>query len=222
MTAATLLPTVELDPRGTATAAVIWLHGLGADGHDFAPIVPALGLPADHAVRFVFPHAPSIPVTINGGFVMPAWYDILAMDLERKVDEVQLRRSAEAVRALVAREQARGIDPARIVIAGFSQGGAVGFELALSHPQALGGLLAMSTYFATRHSVSRHPANAALPIAIHHGTADPLVPEAMGQDSARQLRAWGYPVEYRSYPMEHAVCPAQVRDIGAWLSARLG
>jgi phospholipase/carboxylesterase len=151
---------------------------------------------------------------------MPAWYDIQAMDLERKVDEVQLRRSAEAVRALVAREQARDIRCERIVIAGFSQGGAVGFELALSHPHALGGLLAMSTYFATRRSVARHPANAALPIAIHHGSADPLVPESLGHDSARQLREWGYPVEYRSYPMEHAVCPAQVRDIGAWLSAR--
>lgn len=218
---APLLPAVELEPPTPATAAVIWLHGLGADGHDFVPIVPALGLPPDHAVRFVFPHAPSIPVTINGGYVMPAWYDILAMDLERKVDEVQLRRSAEAVRALIAREQARGVPAARIIIAGFSQGGAVGFELALSHPQALGGLLALSTYFATRRSITRHPANATLPIAIHHGNADPLVPEAMGQESARQLREWGYPVEYRSYPMEHAVCPAQVRDIGAWLSAQL-
>jgi len=216
-----LLPCVEVEPAGPATATVIWLHGLGADGHDFEPIVPALGLPRELAVRFVFPHAPSIPVTINGGMRMPAWYDILEMDLERRVDEIQLRESAARVAALIARERAAGIPSTRIVVAGFSQGGAVGLELALSHPEPLAGLLALSTYFATHRSVSRHPANALLPIAIHHGDADPLVPEARGRHSAEVLRAWGYPVEYRTYPMEHAVCPPQIRDIGRWLAARL-
>jgi len=215
------LPCVQLETAGPATAAVIWLHGLGANGHDFESIVPALALPRALGVRFVFPHAPQIPVTINGGMVMPAWYDILAMDLERKVDEVQLRESAARVTRLIERELARGIASERIVIAGFSQGGAVGFEVALSYPKPLAGLLALSTYFATRESVVRHPANAALPIAIHHGIADPMVPESMGRSGAETLTAWGYPVEYRTYPMEHAVCPPQVRDIGKWLVARL-
>lgn len=217
----TTLPCVEIEPAGAATAAVIWLHGLGANGHDFEPIVPALGLPKGLLVRFVFPHAPSIPVTINGGMVMPAWYDILAMDLERRVDEAQIRASADRVADLVARELARGVASERVVIAGFSQGGAVGFQLALTYPRPLAGLLALSTYFATRHSITRHPANAHLPIAIHHGDADPLVPAAKGRESADVLAAWGYPVEYKSYPMEHTVCPSQIRDIGKWLTARL-
>jgi phospholipase/carboxylesterase len=217
----TLLPCVEVEPAQPATAAVIWLHGLGANGHDFEPIVPALGLPASLPVRFVFPHAPTMPVTINGGMAMPAWYDILEMNLERKVDVAQLVGSALAVGDLIARENARGIDCSRIVLAGFSQGGAVGFQLALTYPQRLAGLLAMSTYFATRDSIVPHPANARLPIAIHHGDADPMVAETKGRQSAQVLTEWGYPVEYKTYHMAHAVCPPQIRDIGRWLSARL-
>ncbi len=215
------LPCVEIEPAEPATAAVIWLHGLGASGHDFEPIVPALRLPEELRVRFVFPHAPSIPVTINGGVSMPAWYDIRALDLERKVDEGQLQHSALAVGELVAREVARGIPSTRIIIAGFSQGGAVGFQLALSYPQPLAGLLALSTYFATRNSLVPHPSNARLPILIHHGDADPMVAEAKGRQSAAVLTEWGYPVEYKTYAMEHAVCPPQIRDIGHWLRARL-
>ncbi len=215
------LSCVEIEPAARATAAVIWLHGLGASGHDFEPIVPDLGLAKDLQVRFVFPHAPSIPVTINGGMVMPAWYDIRAMDLERKVDEAQLGQSALAVGELVAREVERGIPSTRIIIAGFSQGGAVGFQLALTYPQPLAGLLALSTYFATRNSIVPHPNNARLPILIHHGDADPMVAEAKGRQSAAVLTEWGYPVEYKTYPMEHAVCPPQIRDIGYWLTARL-
>lgn len=216
-----LLPSVEINPTRTPDAAVIWLHGLGANGHDFEPIVPELGLPRGHGVRFVFPHAPAIPVTINQGHVMPAWYDIKGMDLERKADEVQLRLSASHVQALIDREIASGIAAQRIVIAGFSQGGAVGFEAALTYPQRLAGLLALSTYFATANSLIGHPANADLPIEIHHGSHDPMVKESFGQRSAENLRARGYPVNYQTYPMEHAVCPAQIADIGRWLVARL-
>ncbi len=216
-----LLPSVEINPTRTPDAAVIWLHGLGANGHDFEPIVPELGLPRGHGIRFVFPHAPAIPVTINQGYVMPAWYDIKAMDLERKADEVQLRLSAARVHALIEREIANGIAAQRIVIAGFSQGGAVGFEAALTFPQRLAGLLALSTYLATADSLIGHPANADLPIEIHHGTHDPVVKESLGQRSTERLRALGYPVNYQTYPMEHAVCPAQIADIGRWLGARL-
>ncbi|MBI2799613.1 MAG: dienelactone hydrolase family protein [Gammaproteobacteria bacterium] len=215
------LPCVELEPRGPATAAVIWLHGLGANGHDFEPIVPALRLPATLQVRFVFPHAPAIPITINAGMVMPAWYDILEMNLGRRVDEAQLLRSALAVGELIDRERARGVPSDKIVVAGFSQGGAVGFQLALTYPHPLAGLLALSTYFATRKSIVPHPINAKLPVAIHHGLQDPLVPEAMGRMSADVLTEWGHPVEYKTYAMEHAVCPSQIADIGKWLSARL-
>lgn len=216
-----LLSCVEVGPEAAADASVIWLHGLGANGHDFEPVVPALRLPASLKVRFVFPHAPQMPVTLNNGFVMPAWYDILGLDLGRRVDEAGLRASARAVGELIARENARGVPAQRIVLAGFSQGGAVGYELALTWPERLAGLLAMSTYFATRESVAPHPANADLPIAIHHGDADPLVREAQGRAAADHLQTLGYPVEYRTYPMEHAVCPAQIRDIGLWLTARL-
>ncbi len=215
------LPCVEVEPSASATASVIWLHGLGADGHDFEPIVPHLGLAADHAVRFVFPHAPAIPVTINNGFVMPAWYDILEMNLERRVDETQLRASAAAVARLVARENARGIDSRRIIIAGFSQGGAVAYELALSYPERLGGLVALSTYFATRDSIKLHAANADLPIMIGHGRHDPVVAESFGQASHDALSALGYPVEYHVYNVEHGVDLDEIKAIGAWINARL-
>ena len=216
-----LLDCVELEPTDTATAAVIWLHGLGANGHDFEPVVPHLGLDASLAVRFVFPHAPSIPVTINQGYVMPAWYDILEMNLDRRVDEEQLRASASAVRALIAREVSRGVPSERIVVAGFSQGGAVGFEVALTHPEPLAGLVALSTYFATRASIEIDAANAALPIFIGHGERDPVVPEAFGQQSRDALTALGYTVEYHRYPVEHGVDMQEIRDIGAWLNTRL-
>lgn len=217
-----LLPCVEVEPAGEARAAVVWLHGLGADGHDFEPIVPHLGLPAEAGVRFVFPHAPAIPVTINNGYVMPAWYDILGMDLDRRVDEDGLRASARAVAALIEREIERGIPTERIVLAGFSQGGAVGYELALSYPKPLAGLLALSTYFATQNSVEPHDANTGIPILICHGTRDPVVPETHGAASHRRLVEMGYAAEYRTYPVEHGVDLQEIRDIGVWLTARLG
>jgi len=211
------LPCVEIEPTSPATAAVIWLHGLGADGHDFEGIVPELKLPQDAGVRFIFPHAPSIPVTINNGFVMPAWYDILDINFDRKVDEEQLLASAAAVQALIGREIERGIDSTRIVVAGFSQGGAIGYQAALSYPKPLAGLLAMSTYFATVNSINVHPSNQNLPIEIYHGTLDPVVPEQHGQNSMRFLTEKGFAPNYSTYPMEHSVCLEQIRDVAGWL-----
>lgn len=214
-----LLRCVEIEPSAQATASVIWLHGLGASGHDFEPIVPELQLPADLAVRFIFPHAPQIPVTVNGGMVMPAWYDILAMDIDRKVDEAGVLASADAVDALIEREIARGIPSERIIIAGFSQGGAVAYQAALRHPQPLAGLLTLSTYMAM--PVTPSNANASLPVMICHGSMDPMVPEQLGQRAAATLTELGYSPQYKSYPMEHMVCLEQIRDIGKWLTERL-
>lgn len=216
-----LLPCVEVEPRGAANATVIWMHGLGADGHDFEPVVPHLDLAPGLEVRFIFPHAPSIPVTLNNGFVMPAWYDILSLELERRVDDKQLRASSTAVGALIARENERGIPSERVVIAGFSQGGAVGFELALTWPERLAGLIALSTYFATRDSIVPHPANAALPVMIGHGSHDSMVDERFGQQSAARLRELGHAVEYHSYPIEHSVSMEEIKDIGRFVSACL-
>ncbi|MAT52296.1 MAG: carboxylesterase [Porticoccaceae bacterium] len=213
-----LLPSLEVN-RGAEDpdASVIWLHGLGASGHDFEPLVPILDLPAELSIRFIFPHAPPIPVTVNGGYVMPAWYDILSMDIDRKLDHHQLSASAALVAALIRREIERGIDSQRIVLAGFSQGGAVAYETALTFPLPLAGLLAMSTYFATADTVQPHPANVALPIHIMHGVSDPVVPETLGRRAVDQLRALGHSVEYSSYAMEHEVCVEQLKDIAAAL-----
>jgi phospholipase/carboxylesterase len=215
----TYLPCVEIEPKTTADSAIIWLHGLGADGNDFVPVVPDLALKS--ATRFIFPHAPRIPVTINNGYVMPAWYDILEMSLDRKVDQVQLCASAAAIVKLIEREVARGIDPKRIVLAGFSQGGAVVYEAALSYAQPLGGLLILSSYFATSETAGFHSANQDLPILIQHGNFDPVVPEALGQRAYRILVDKGYEVEYQSYPMEHTLCPPQLDAISRWLKLRL-
>lgn len=212
---------IQLDTGENPDAAVIWLHGLGASGHDFEPVVPELGLPQDASVRFIFPHAPEMPVTINGGIRMPAWYDIKSLELGRTVDKDQLVASAEAVASLVAQEIERGLKPERIVIAGFSQGGAVAYELGLSYPERLAGILALSTYFATADSVSCSEANRDIPISVFHGTHDPMVPEALGRDSVAKLQAMGYKVEYQTYPMEHAVCLEEIHAIGRFLRSVL-
>jgi phospholipase/carboxylesterase len=211
------LPCVEIEPRTQAAAAVIWLHGLGADGHDFEPIVPALQLPAAAGVRFVFPHAPQRPVTIAGGMRLRAWYDITDASIDRRVDEAQLEASAGEVGRLIDREVARGIPSTRIVVAGFSQGGAVALHAALSHPQALAGVLGLSTYFATARSLKPHPANAMLPALICHGTRDPIVPEALGHAAQQILQAMGHPVRYATWPIAHEVCAEEVALIGQWL-----
>lgn len=216
-----LLHCVEIQPDSQADAAVIWLHGLGADGNDFVPIIPELELPPTLAVRFVFPNAPSIPVTVNGGYVMPAWYDITAMDIDRKVDLAQLVESAERVRELIDREVDRGISSERIVLAGFSQGGAVAYQTALTHMFPLAGLLCLSTYFATADTITSNSANREIPIKVCHGTQDPVVSVELGKRARHQLTEMGYSVEYSEYPMQHEVCASQIADISRWLQQRL-
>ncbi|MEZ5535465.1 MAG: dienelactone hydrolase family protein [Thiolinea sp.] len=211
------LPALEYETAPAPTAAVIWLHGLGADGNDFRPIVPELKLPQTPGIRFIFPHAPAIPVTVNNGYVMPAWYDILEMDIDRKVDVKQLEASAAKITDLIDREIERGIASERIVIAGFSQGGAVAYQTALSYPKPLGGLLAMSTYFATADSIKPHDANSGLPIGVFHGTADPVVPESLGQKAVKTLTGMGYKPEYMTYPIEHNVSLQEIQDLSGFL-----
>ena len=205
-----------IETADNPSAAVIWLHGLGASGHDFVPIIPALQLPDELGVRFVFPHAPEIPVTINGGMVMPAWFDIFALDIERKVDTAQIKASANATIDLVEREIAAGIPSERIVLAGFSQGGAVCYEAALTYAKPLAGLMTLSTYFATQQSIQTSSVNLGMPIQIMHGTQDPMVPESLGRASQQHLHELGYTADYRTYAMGHEVCLEQVRDISAW------
>ncbi|MEM7540747.1 MAG: dienelactone hydrolase family protein [Pseudomonadota bacterium] len=212
---------VEVETGNNIDATVIWLHGLGANGHDFEPIVPVLRLPDTLGIRFIFPHAPAIPVTINQGMVMPAWYDISSLELGRQVDETQLRASAAQVAALADQEITRGIAAERIIIAGFSQGGAVGFEMALSFSKPLAGLLAMSTYFATASTIEPNPANRELPILIQHGTMDPMVSIEFGQDSYRLLTEMGYPAEFVSYKGQHEVVAPQIKDVRDWFVERL-
>ncbi len=206
---------IETGPKPLAT--VILLHGLGASGHDFEPVVPALELPADLPMRFVFPHAPEIPVTINGGMVMPAWYDILELSLERKIDLDQLMTSSAAVRQLIDREIARGIDSRNIVMAGFSQGGAVAYQTALTYPRPLAGLLTMSTYFMTAGTIEPDAANSDIPVMVMHGVYDPMVPEVKGREAKDILTAMGYSVTYKTYPAEHHLCLEQIGDISRWL-----
>jgi phospholipase/carboxylesterase len=212
---------IEIETNPNPTASVIWLHGLGASGHDFEPVVPELGLPSDAAVRFIFPHAPNLPVTINGGMRMPAWYDIKAMDIDRVVDTEQLMASSDAVAKLVDQEIERGVKSEHIVIAGFSQGGAVAFELGLSYPKRLAGILALSTYFATADSVAVSDANRGLPISIFHGTRDPMVPESLGRQSVEKLKGLGFEPSYKTFPMEHSVCMEEVVEIGEFLKRYL-
>jgi len=219
-----LLPAIEIEsPSGSEiNAAIIWLHGLGADGSDFAPLVPQLRLPEGVGVRYIFPHAPSIPVSINNGFVMPAWYDIKEMDIDRHVDEHQLRQSAAGVHALIEREIGRGVDSSRIIVAGFSQGGAVSFEAGLTYPKPLAGIMALSTYFATAASIEVNPVQNGIPLLICHGSMDPVVPESLGRKSQATLEGLGFAPQYKSYPMEHSLCPQQVLDIADWIGATLG
>lgn len=213
----TELQYIELETNPNPTAAVIWLHGLGASGHDFEPVVPELGLPENAAVRFIFPHAPNMPVTINGGMTMPAWYDIKAMDIDRVVDTDQLMASSDAVAKLVDREIERGVASENIIIAGFSQGGAVAYELGLSYPKRLAGIIALSTYFATAKTVQVSDANRGIPINIYHGTHDPMVPESLGRLSVEKLKELGFEPSYQTFPMEHSVCLEEVQDIGRFI-----
>ena len=216
--------TVEIETGpGEPQGSVIWLHGLGADGHDFEPIVPQLRLPSEFGLRFVFPHAPMRPVTINGGMTMRAWFDILSLDRAGLADEAGVRASAGILDGLIQREQERGIDASRIVVAGFSQGGAIALHSALRSQQKLAGLMALSTYMPLASAFEDEVLNTDavesldLPIFMAHGKFDPVLPMELGRESADLLIASGFDVEWHEYPMAHAVCEAEIDDIRRWL-----
>ena len=204
--------------------AVIWLHGLGADGYDFAPIVPELGLPRFPAIRFLFPHAPMRPVTINNGYVMRAWYDILGLDLARREDEGGVRESQALIEALLLRERERGIAASNVVLAGFSQGGAIALQTGLRQADRIAGIMALSTYLPIADTVAaeRAAANRDVPIFMAHGLQDPMIALPHARLSRDKLRELGYKVEWHEYMMPHSVCPEEIRDIAAWLKKTLG
>jgi phospholipase/carboxylesterase len=205
---------------GSVDASIIWLHGLGADGHDFEPIVPELPLPAGLRARFIFPHAPVQAVTINYGHVMPAWYDVYG---DGRQDADGIRASQARLEALIARERERGVATRRIVLAGFSQGGAIALQTGLRHSERLAGILALSTYLPLAETLGAEAAaaNRGVPIFMAHGTEDPVIPLQRAAISRDQLRKLGYQVEWHEYPMPHAVCPEEIADVGAWLGGAL-
>jgi len=219
-----VLPTIELETGRPATASVIWLHGLGADGHDFEPIVPELDLPDSLPVRFVFPHAPMQPVTINGGAVMRAWYDVYGLGGVRREDAAGVRASQAAVEELLEREKKRGIPASRLVLAGFSQGGAIALQTGLRHPERLAGIMALSTYLPVADTLAAEAsaANRDVPIFMAHGLHDPLIPIERAQMSRKLLESAGYRVEWHDYAMEHSVCAEEIADVSSWLRRVLG
>jgi phospholipase/carboxylesterase len=214
---------VEISTGPSPSAAVIWLHGLGADGHDFEPVVPQLMWPGAPDIRFVFPHAPVRPVTLNNGMAMRAWYDIVSLTGNRDQDQKGIADSVNDTAALVRRERERGVDADQIVVAGFSQGGAIALQLAVRYPEKLAGLIALSTYMLLDHRLEndRHEANKDLPVFVGHGRSDPMVPFMLGEQLAERMRNLGHPVEWHSYPMLHAVCPEEITDLSAWLRTTL-
>ena len=214
---------VVLAPDAPAAASVIWLHGLGADGHDFVPIVPELGLPASPAIRFVFPHAPVRPVTLNMGMRMRAWYDIKTLTAEGRADEEGIRASVALTGRYVAAERAAGIPSERIVLAGFSQGGAIALHAGLRHPEPLAGILALSAYLPLQATLATElsESNRATPILMCHGIYDPVLPAQLGVMAREWLRTLGYAVEWHEYAMQHQVCLPEMQDIATWLRARL-
>jgi phospholipase/carboxylesterase len=219
----TLLPAVEINPPKPAKASVIWLHGLGADGHDFANIVPELHLPPELGIRFIFPHAPLRSVTLNGGMQMPAWFDIYGLDAHSPIDEAGIRETQRAIQQLVEHEVATGIPPSRIILAGFSQGGAMALVVGLSYSQRLAGILGLSTFLSTRVDLTTlvQPANQTTPIFLAHGTFDPLIPLSLGERTRDALNKACNSVTWHTYPMAHQVCPAEIADIASWLKVCL-
>ena len=215
---------IELTTGAEARGTVIWMHGLGADGWDFVPIVRELPLPESLALRFVFPHAPERPVTINNGLTMRAWYDIAQSDIARVPDETGIRESQAAVERLIDREKVRGIDPSAIVLAGFSQGGAIALQTGLRYRERLAGIAALSTYLPLEDSLDREAASAnkATPVFMAHGTEDPVIPMKLAEISQQALRRRGYAVEWHSYPMPHSVCAEEVQDLAEFFARVFG
>ena len=219
-----LLPAIELETAAMPQFSVIWLHGLGADGSDFEAVVPELGLARDPGVRFVFPHAPQMPVTCNGGYVMPAWYDIVSLDSNsRTVDAAGIIAPRQAIRRLIERENQRGVPCSRIFLAGFSQGGAVAYTTALTHAETLAGVIALSTYIPTPQLLEDEAtaANQGLPIFAAHGSEDDVVSPELGIRARDFLTRHGHQVEWHEYPMPHSVCLEEVQEIGRWLGDRM-
>lgn len=218
-----MLDSVVIEPQDTHRASVIWLHGLGADGHDFEPVVPELQLPAEAGVRFIFPHAQQRPVTVNGGMRMRAWYDIRELNPDGPEDSDGIADSRAAVEELVAAEKSAGIPAERIVLAGFSQGGAIALHTGLRYPERLAGLIGLSTYLPLRDRLTDEAADANrdLPIFMAHGSLDPMLPQQLGELSRDRLREAGYEVAWHSYPMQHQVALEEIRELGAWLQQRL-
>ena len=214
-----LLPSIIVNPKKDPIASVIWLHGLGADGHDFENIVPELSLPETLPVRFIFPHAPLRPITLNGGYVMRAWYDIHSLALDQDQDEIGIRTSKQAICALIEQEQQQGILSNRIILAGFSQGGVMALYTGLRYSKPLGGVLALSSYLALDNTLDAeaHAASKDIPIMMAHGTMDPLIPLSLAESSKHLLEKKGYKIEWHTYPMEHTVCSNEILDISEWL-----
>jgi len=216
-----LLPHIALETGKSPQHSIIWLHGLGADGEDFVPVAEQMSLPV--AVRYIFPHAPKQPVTINGGFVMRAWYDISAAEIHAEQDSAGIRDSQAEIEKLIAQEKLRGVKAENIFLAGFSQGGAIVLQTGLRHAEKLGGILALSTYLPLAETLvdeaSAQSKNT--PIFMAHGRHDPIVPYHLGKISAEKLGALGYQLEWHEYPMQHSVCMEEVGDIAAWLTQRL-
>ena len=214
-----LLQNIEIESAPNPTVAVIWLHGLGADGNDFVPMVRELDLQGLPGIRFVFPHAKQMPVTINGGYMMRAWYDISVADLTRREDEGGLRDSQRDVEALIAREKARGIPASRIILAGFSQGCAMTLQTALRHPEKLAGMLCLSGYLPLGEKVAHERTEESIdtPIFMAHGRQDGVVPFLRAEQSRAILDGLGYTIEWHDYPMQHSLCFEEVQDISAWM-----
>lgn len=213
------LQAVEINPPVPPVGTVIWLHGLGADGHDFAPLVPELQLPKNLPLRFIFPHAPHIPVSINNQFVMPAWYDILSLSVERHADEIGIEASAKKIMHLIEQEKARGIPTDKIALAGFSQGAVMALTTGLTSPDKLAGIIALSGYLPHEEAVLKQasPVNRSIPIFLAHGTTDTVVPHTLGEHVFHFLQRNQYPVVWHAYAMPHTVCAEEVRDISAFL-----
>ncbi len=215
--------TIEIELSPSPTRSIIWLHGLGADGNDFAGIVPQLGLPEKAPIRFIFPHAPVQPVSINGGMQMRSWYDIKSLSFEDRADEAGLKESTATVKALIEQEIARGVASEHILLAGFSQGGAVVLYTGLRYHQSLAGIMALSTYLPLPHKTEaeRSNENANIPIFMAHGQHDPVIPITLAQQSHEQLQAMGYNVQWHHYPMQHSVSPEEIGDITVFIREAL-